>query len=332
MFMLKPICILPIVCILLIPFAVRGDLLPAIDGRFFDWQEDHLVATDPQGDNTAAFDLTRVYARTDNTYLYLRFDIGKTLNLQNGIAEDGTLLLSVGTGSEDITIDFRARTAKNKSGEAVAWSDLGFQCQPTIASDEFELRLDATYLDVRPGESIEIQFSGSDSLAKKVAVELGGREPAIITHFADSDRVRLVTQNTLRNGLADEERGPKFKRLFAALNPDVYCFQEEWNEEQFLKGAASTLPPNTQLHWAGGCAVAAKELDPLQMELDRAAAAIVSVKDVNLVVISVHFKCCGYAGSKEDKLRIQQAEQLAGEIKRLKEARLARRQRMLGCC
>ena len=56
------------------------------------------------------------------------------------------------------------------------------------------------------------------------------------------------------------------------------------------------------------------------MELDRAVAGLVTTFDgQRVVVISAHFKCCGYAGSNEDDLRIQQAEQLVGEIKRLRE-------------
>ena len=37
-----------------------------------------------------------------------------------------------------------------------------------------------------------------------------------------------------------------------------------------------------------------------------------------LVVCSVHLKCCGFAGSDEDQLHIDQAEQLAVELNRLR--------------
>jgi hypothetical protein len=35
-------------------------------------------------------------------------------------------------------------------------------------------------------------------------------------------------------------------------------------------------------------------------------------------VVSVHFKCCGYAGSWQDETRVYQAQQLAGQIRKLR--------------
>ncbi len=57
----------------------------------------------------------------------------------------------------------------------------------------------------------------------------------------------------------------------------------------------------------------------LPMELDRAAAGLVMANDRPIVVISVHAKCCGFAGSDEDERRIEQARQLVGELKRMRD-------------
>ena len=61
------------------------------------------------------------------------------------------------------------------------------------------------------------------------------------------------------------------------------------------------------------------------MTLDRAIAGLVTVDKKQVVVISMHAKCCGYAGSREDTLRVQQAEQVVGEIRRMRNGDLGDR-------
>ena len=61
----------------------------------------------------------------------------------------------------------------------------------------------------------------------------------------------------------------------------------------------------------------------IPMTLDRAVAGLVELPTgKHVAVISAHFKCCGYASSDEDNLRIQQAEQIVGEIKRMREGEI----------
>ncbi len=55
------------------------------------------------------------------------------------------------------------------------------------------------------------------------------------------------------------------------------------------------------------------------MNLDRGAAALVELPTRDhVVVVCVHLKCCGYADSREDLKRIEQARELAGQIQRLR--------------
>jgi len=64
-----------------------------IDGEFEDWKDVTVCASDPKGDATGVFDITRVYAASQGTILYLRFDTANLFNLQNGPASEGTLLV-----------------------------------------------------------------------------------------------------------------------------------------------------------------------------------------------------------------------------------------------
>ena len=80
---------------------------PMIDGMFSEWKEKHLVARDDKGDAIGAFDITKVAARTNGSELYLHFDIGHEINLQNGADGDGALRLVVDLSDQrQLTIDF----------------------------------------------------------------------------------------------------------------------------------------------------------------------------------------------------------------------------------
>ena len=51
---------------------------PRLDGLFLEWSSANLIATDPAGDATGAFDIQNVYATNRGTHLFLRFDISLT--------------------------------------------------------------------------------------------------------------------------------------------------------------------------------------------------------------------------------------------------------------
>jgi endonuclease/exonuclease/phosphatase family metal-dependent hydrolase len=80
------------------------------------------------------------------------------------------------------------------------------------------------------------------------------------------------------------------------------------------------VPYQVNLCWSNGCGIATRlPLEPVRLDLERGAAAIVELPGhKHLVVVSVHFKCCGYAGSWQDETRVYQAEQLADRIQRMR--------------
>ena len=296
---------------------------PVVDGNFDEWQCENVVATDLIGDGQASFDVSCVSAYSVGTVVYLHFDIGQTINLQNGLPQDGTLKLILESNGKQMTIDFRARTASDGSAEHIGWDRIGFQCLPTYASDKYEMRIDLGVLGVKTCDRVSIQFAGSDSLDQPATIVLQQRWcnlPCTQVWTKPERALRIINQNTLNNGLSDSNRGPAFKRIFAAVNADVWCFQEEWEEDLFRKGMANTLGSMT-VHWNRACAIASRhKLEKLPMATDWGAAGLITTGDGRkVVVISVHFKCCGFAGSNEDELRIEHAHKLVEEIKRLRE-------------
>jgi len=68
--------------------------LPAIgmriDGSFEDLKDVQILTSDPKGDAKGAFDVTRVDAASQGSMLYIRFDTGSIVNLQNGPKRKGS--------------------------------------------------------------------------------------------------------------------------------------------------------------------------------------------------------------------------------------------------
>jgi hypothetical protein len=83
-----------------------------IDGGFEDWKDVKTLASDPRGDAKGIFDVTRVYATSQGSILYLRFDTGYLVNLQNGPKSEGNLLVVIDLpNNQQLIIDTRGRQA-----------------------------------------------------------------------------------------------------------------------------------------------------------------------------------------------------------------------------
>ena len=298
-----------------------------IDGVLDDWTAEPL-AIDAKGDASGTFDLLSVWAQAANGYLYVSFELnnGTEFNLQNGVETDSSLFkLVIHQGDNSREIDFRNRqfVDQSKPEQVIPWSEVGFTCLPTYASNRYELQVKLETED----NDLKIEFSGSDSLDEPLAVPTYSNPKATaesnIERVAESD-FRIGNLHTLNNGLADPQRGPTIHRMMAGVGADIYTLQEEWKPKEFytaLKPLAAAIGvKRLNAKWSSGCAIITKlPIEKLPTKLDRAIAGLIKLESgKHLVVISVHFKSRGHVDSREDGLRAQQAEQLVGEIKRMR--------------
>jgi hypothetical protein len=302
---------------------------PTIDGVFSEWTPALIVAEDAKGDANGSFDLSSVSVTTNGTELYLNFDIGSKLNLQNGDESDGKLVLVIDVpNGQQLNIDFRGRTATLRSSpdEHLPWSQIAFICLPTFASDQYELRLNLAALGAQSGDKIALNFTGSDSLEQAASITLSPAEqwPTIVNSRGPRD-VRIASLNTRWQGLSDPYRVACFQRLLAASDADVFCFQEEFDKDKFYAAVPRVVPRrkceqvNLQW-WPGGCGIATTlPLELVEFGLDRRTAAAVRLAPTRyIVIVSTHLKCCGYIGSDADQARIDQAYELVDRIQRLR--------------
>jgi endonuclease/exonuclease/phosphatase family metal-dependent hydrolase len=303
---------------------------PCIDGRFDDWSEAHLLATDAEGDGTGAFDLSRVYAQSRGSELYLRFDVGVVQNLLAGAPSDGTLQLLLDlAGAGHLAIDFRKRTVTVHDGaeSALRWHDVRFLSGPSFGASEFELRIDLARFGIGPGSTIGIDFAGSDALDAPASFAFATPSPEPLRRpaaRAAGTRFRIANLNTLFSGLTKIGlQGQRLGRLVRAAGADIYAFQEEYESSaDQLSTRLSALDPrgdgaSWNVHKVTDNVIASSSpVHAVPSGDDFHAAAVVEVggPGASVLVLSIHPSCCGYVGSAEDETRVGQMEAVVSTV------------------
>jgi hypothetical protein len=108
-------------------------------------------------------------------------------------------------------------------------------------------------------------------------------------------------------------------RLLNSVNGDIYCFQEVWKPKDHGDILSRLMPLENEnlwhIHIVHGNVIASKyHLKILPSKNDRYAAAYIKSAENYLFIINAHLKAMGYIGSKEDRLRIQQANDIIATI------------------
>jgi hypothetical protein len=296
-----------------------------IDGGFEDWKDIKICAYDPKGDAKGTFDITKVYVASQGSILYLRFDTTDLLNLQNGPEAEGTLIVIINLpNNQELVLDMRGRRAflNDSIKERIAWDRLKYIVGPTYAQNEFEIQVDLGGFNINDGDTISIQFDGSDQLSAPVTFTFSqpSEAPKRRSHsrYSGTD-VRIVSFNTYYEGLSDPNRQEAIGRLLNSVNGDIYCFQEEWKTEGHGEILKRLMPPESKGRWhihkVQGNVIASKyPLKTLPSKNDRYAAAYIGLAEKDLFIINVHLKAMGYIDSREDRLRVRQVNDILGTI------------------
>ncbi len=296
-----------------------------IDGRFEDWKDIKICAYDPKGDAKGAFDITKVYAASQGSILYLRFDTTNLLNLQNGPEAEGTLLVIIDLpNNQELVLDMRGRRAflNNSLKERIPWEHLKYIVGPTYAQNEFEIQVDLGGFNINRGDAISIQFNGSDQLSAPVAFTFSQspETPKRRSHrrYPGTD-VRIVSFNTYFEGLSDPNREEAIASLLNSVDGDVYCFQEERKTEGHGEILKRLMPLESKGRWhihkVHGNVIASKyPLKALPSKNDRYAAAYIGLAENHLFIINVHLSAMGYIGSEKDRLRIRQVDDIVATL------------------
>ena len=188
------------------------------------------------------------------------------------------------------------------------------------------MQIDLGGFDIDRGDSVSIQFDGSDRLSAPVKFTFSqpSEAPKRRSHRRDPGTdVRIVSFNTYFEGLGDPDREEAMSRLLNSVGGDVYCFQEEWKTEGHSEILERLMPLESKGRWnihkVHGNGISSKyPLRALPSKNDSYAAAHIEMAGNDLFIINVHLKAMGYIGSEEDRLRVRQANDIISTINEIR--------------
>lgn len=234
-------------------FLLAQSLPIAIDGQFDDWTAAAINLEDAGGAGSG-LDLVRMSVANDETYLFIRFEIDQEVVLTDG--NDLTLYIdgdqnqltgkSVNGIGAEIELQLGNRNGNFYKGSSTWYfdfGDIGFASLPTFSATKFEL---AIRRDAEPDGNnpiftgnkcrIYLQNGAGDKMpnAGQTFSYTFNNDPTpvyqpIDLQKNDPSHLRLMTWNTLADGLLDVVRKPSFERVLKATQPDIITFNECWD-------------------------------------------------------------------------------------------------------
>jgi endonuclease/exonuclease/phosphatase family metal-dependent hydrolase len=302
-----------------------------IDGEPSDWEALPVRHADPAGDGDA-LDLGRLWMAHDSERLYLRLEVGATINLQ----ESNTLTLHLdtdvdpATGTQARGIGAEASwTFGQRNGqvyaagrtESIRHEALGLATLPTVRANVFEMSIRR---DAAPGgtplfgtDSLRVAFSGGGDLLPDADGGLTyAFSPASLPDRSlpsldpPADVLRVLSYNVERDGLFEAEREGAYDRLLTSMAPDVIGFQELYNSsaEAARTRVEAVLGASNGASWHAAKAgldlvlvsrFPVQEVHTIAGYDDYASGAFLLDTEADLggplLVVLAHPPCCNYA-------------------------------------
>ena len=325
---------------LLLSFTLGGDPIN-IDGLFEDWSNVPVLYSDQNNDAISAdYSLLKITYDSEFLFIYFKFNNGEFLmqdwndfHLYLDADNDsltGNIFYGIGAELKWIFGERSGFKFSNNQQTEIYQNDLSLRIAPTITSSEFEIAIarqsSALTIDdsqfLTQGRIILTEASEGGDLMPD---EPGGAlfaiyedeilppEPITLDRLNDSD-VRILSYNTLNEGIIDNDRQAYFKRIIQALDPDVIALQEhgEWDE---VDDVIQSWFPDEQWHasWTYRDLVVLSRFsiidDASIITSGRTMAALLNTENElgkNLLVFNSHLSCCS---NNED--RQQQVDEFA---------------------
>ncbi len=311
-----------------------------IDGLFDDWQGVPAAAVDVVGDGGGSgVDLIGVQLANDEGHLFVRLDAAAEFQLDeghaltlcidtDGDASTGEAIHGIGA---DLWWELGQRTGRAHGSEGafgIWYADIGFRAAPTVSSTSFELAIARDAAPAGPlfGDAplaivLQDRSVGDDGLIDGDLVPdagslaypfdptpVGDPEPIPLDRQTPGS-IRIVTWNTLWDGVTDPDREDSFRRVIAALDPDILALQEVTNHDQVVQRMPEILPLADgewhDLGWGDRLTLSRYPFaedwpatwDPID---DRFAVTPVELPDGRrLVLFNAHMSCCEYEEERQ---------------------------------
>ena len=314
----------------------------SIDGLFDDWDNVPINYVDSQTDCIVS-DYNKIKITHDNEFLFIYVDFyngdflmqdWNDFHLYIDADNDLTTGKEVhGIGAE-LVWNFGNRegyyTIDNQETE-IMQNDITLRIAPTVTSHEFEIGLSLNSLGLTfDGTELfthgRLVFSEINAGGDFIPDELGGINFTIIGNETISfqsigldrfneDDIRLISYNTLNEGILDNEREAYFMRVIKALKPDIIALQEHGDWEQ-IDDVIQSWFPNQQWNasWTYRDLVVLSRFqivdDANMINSERTMVVLLDTEQElgnKLLIFNSHLSCCG-----NNDLRQEQVDEFSG--------------------
>lgn len=318
-----------------------------LDGRFDDWENIQKLQNDPVDDGNGELDLLSVSVAADSARLFFRLELARELSLSS--TNKLTLLIDTDNdpstgyifndiGAELMWVFGEKQGAIFEAGDSfkITHSDIGLVTLPTVTSKEFEIGINRLHFlndnePAFPTDSFRFLFYDNMVINGDQLPDNNGSVLFVIPEYktnpwktisivrrSDND-IRILSQNTLNDGMFNEVQEPAQRRIYQALKPDIIAFQEMWNSsnKSTVEYINSILPLPDDKTWYStemeGHVVTVSRFPILNSwsiwgnNGSRIMAVLIQVRETGdsneILIINSHWSCC-----RANKWRQKQAD------------------------
>lgn len=311
-----------------------------IDGLFDDWEDVPITYQDTHNDEIDAdFSIVKVTNDSEFIFLYVKFHEAEFLmqnwnNFHLYIDSDNnfnTGKLYHGIGADLIWCFGERSGLKIIDGveEEIYQNDLKLRIAPTVTSGEFEIGIDRNSEIITMNNSQEFyngkivfsEFNYDTELGDLLPNESGGIPVSISENLVpevskislqklNDNAIRIISYNTLNEGILDEEREIYFKRIIQSVNPDIIALQEHGEWEEIL-GIVQTWFPDSQWYktWTHRDLVILSRFEIIDdasfISSGRTMVTLLNTENEfgkNILIFNSHLSCCDNDESRQHQV------------------------------
>lgn len=312
-----------------------------IDADFSDWTPDLPGVVDTP-EAIAGIDILEFQVSNDADFLFIRVKLADEIDLTENLIPHNLRLfidadndpgtgyaVQAGYGSE-LGVVFRDRFAYYDvvPSSTVGFTDIQLRPAPTVSGTEFELAIGRNVIPdgsnpLFPSSTIRILWlenNGGDRCPNtgEVFSYTFDDSPMVMPDPTPLERIdpthlRIITYNTLGNGITNAARQASFERILQAAEPDVIAFQEVSGvsvaqAKSLLDQWLPSSDPNGWYVTKDDYDLITASIYPVVDEwpgLNRQFPVLIDLPNTytsDLLVVNSHLSCCSNNAGRQDQV------------------------------
>ncbi len=294
-----------------------------IDGFFNDWSVNAQTYVDDSSDSQA-IDLLEFSVCDNNEYLFIKIKLADEIDLTEQFYNPAKVFINIDADNNHNTgyytnnigseygINFFDKFIFDDTNfpivDTLSLYALGIIPLPTYTSNEFEIAInrnlfaDTIAISIKESVGGDLMPDNGDIFYYIFNNCSQNTTTSVDFSITNSTNLRLMTYNTLSNGLINSNRVDEHRRIFASVNADIITYQEcgntNYNDVLNFLNTSSAYYPYIYPDLNSGNLTISKypSLQSWQVA-NRIDAELIDLPDsiysTDILIINAHPPCCG---------------------------------------